>query len=97
MWRVVKQVPGDLTNDVGKMLFLSLLTYALGDRLGQAGEVIRRHCVRGTTVLWVWMYFLLCRWLSTTTQENQQCCLSASAEFSDCVEAKFTVSFSVSA
>ena len=30
-------------------------------------------------------------------QEDQQCCLMASAEFSDQVEAKFTVSFSVSA
>ena len=92
MWDVVKHVDGDLTNDVGKRLFSSLLTYALDDRLcRQTGGIIENS---GATVLWVWIYLLLCWWLSTTTQENQQCGLLASAEYS---EAKFTVSFSVSA
>ena len=40
LWCVVKQVPGDLTNDVGKMFFF-LMKYALGHRLGrQTGEII---------------------------------------------------------
>ena len=48
MWDVVKHVDGDLTNDVGKRLFSSLLTYALDDRLcRQTGGIIENS---GTTV-----------------------------------------------
>ena len=38
---VVEQVPADLSNDVGKMLFTALLAYALGNRLGrQTGLIV---------------------------------------------------------
>ena len=37
----------------------------------------------------------VCRWMSTTTKENQQCCVSALALFVGDEYGKFTVSFSV--
>ena len=38
----------------------------------------------------------VCRWISTTTKENQQCCISALALFADGEDGKFTVSSSLS-
>ena len=40
--------------------------------------------------------FFVCRWIATTTKENQQCCLSALALFADGEDGKFTVSSSLS-
>ena len=37
----------------------------------------------------------VCRWISTTTKVNQQCCVSALALFDGGEDGKFTVSFSV--
>ena len=41
--------------------------------------------------------FFVCRWISTNTKENQQCCISALALFADGEDGKFTVSSSLSA
>ena len=38
----------------------------------------------------------VCRWISTTTKENQQCCIPALALFADGEDGKFTVSSSLS-
>ena len=40
--------------------------------------------------------FFVCRWISTNTKENQQCCISALALFADGEDGKFTVSSSLS-
>ena len=37
----------------------------------------------------------VCRWISTNTKVNQQCCVSALALFDGGEDGKFTVSFSV--
>ena len=51
--------------------------------------------VRGTKVfMGLDVFFAFCRWISTTTQENQQCYLSGVANFSDGEDGKVTVSFS---
>ena len=74
--------------------FFTLLSYALTSRHTLQGQRIDDFR-KGTNVLWVWMFFFVfCRWLSTTTNQNQRCCLLGQAQYSDGEMGKFTVSFS---
>ena len=40
------------------------------------------------------VFFVFCRWVSTTTKPNQRCCMLGQAQYCDGVKGKFTVSFS---
>ena len=40
------------------------------------------------------VFFVFCRWVSTTTKQNQRCCMLGQAQYGDGVMGKFKVSFS---